>query len=114
MRKKERREVESGSEKEQERRKEENKRYKREPTGTGSNPIRILFALFASFSQACANRPSAAADVKCGGVGRIWTYKRKLDNVFLTPLPSILPIPSRFPLFFSSFGNFSSRSEFFS
>ena len=46
-------------------------------TGIGSSPIRILLALLLSFSQACASSASAAAEVKCGGVGRSCNTKCK-------------------------------------
>lgn len=37
---------------------------------TGSSPRRIRFALWLSFSQACAKICSAWTDVRCAGVGR--------------------------------------------
>ena len=53
-------------------------------TGIGSSPIRILLALLLSFSQACASSASAAAEVKCGGVGRSCNTKCKRKNLMDT------------------------------
>ena len=46
-------------------------------TGSGSKPMRMRFALLLSFSQAFARIPSAAADVKCGSVGRPWRDRKQ-------------------------------------
>jgi hypothetical protein len=42
---------------------------------TGSRPRRILLALWLSFSQAWARICSACTEVRCAGVGRVWSNK---------------------------------------
>lgn len=47
---------------------------------TGSSPNLILFALWLSFSQACARICSACTEVRWAGVGRVYKNKEYNSN----------------------------------